>query len=244
MNHSRMRALALSLALLAVLVAACSPAAVTAPQAEAETITVTGFGRAHGDPDMAQITIGVNVANEDVGVAVAESNEVMEALTELMASMGLDEADIQTVNFSIWGEEQWDPQTGERREQRLYRVDSTLQLKVRQIDNLGEILEAAIDNGANNIHGLNFSIQDPEALVDEARAAAVQDARRRAEQLAAELGVSLGDVVIVEEVSGGPAFPMFEGAFMGMGGGGDEPPISEGSMSVSSSVLVTFEFTR
>ncbi len=243
MNYPRIRALALSLALLAVLVAACSPAAVTAPQGKAETITVTGFGRAYGDPDMAQITIGVSIADEDVGAAVAESNRVMEALTEQMASMGLDEADIQTVNFSIWGEEQWDPETGQPREERLYRVDSTLQLTVRQIDNLGEILEAAIDNGANNIHGLSFSMQDPEALVDEARSDAVQDARRRAELLAAELGVSLGDVVLVEEASGGSAFPMFESGVRGIGGGG-EPPISEGSMSVSSSVHVTFEFTR
>lgn len=238
-----MRVLVILGALIALTITGCAPAASAAvSEGAAETITVTGFGRARGNPDMANISIGVSVADEDVVAAVEESNRVMERITEVMMERGIAEADIQTTNFNIWAEEQWDPQTGERKDARLYRVDSNLQLTLREVDDLSGVLQDAITNGANNIHGLNFSIQDPDALAQEARVVALRDARERAEQLAAELGVSLGDVVSVGEMSGGSMMPFFEA--VGMGGGGGEPPISEGSMSVSSSVEVVYRIVR
>ncbi len=235
-----MRMLVIFAAVMALAITGCAPAADAAvAEGAEETITVTGFGRARGNPDMANISIGVSVANEDVVAAVEESNRVMEQITEIMTGRGIAAEDIQTTNFSIWGEEQWDPQTGERKEARLYRVDSNLQITLRDVDDLSGILQDAIQGGANNIHGLSFSIQDPGDLAQEARVAGLRDARERAEQLADELGVSLGDVVRVDELSGGSVVPLFEGAAAGMGGGA-EPPISEGSMTVSTSVQVTY----
>lgn len=237
----RTRAMVVVIALLAVALAGCSPgAALAGPQPGMNTISVTGLGRAVGDPDMARVQVGVSVANEDVGAAVAQSNQVIAELLERLAEQGIAEQDIQTTNFSIWTEEQWDPETGQPREQRLYRVESTLQLTVREIDDLGSILETAIENGANNIHGLSFTIGDPAPLADEARAASLRDARQRAEAIAAELGLSLGRVLSVTEASGADVVPIAEAA-RAMSGGAGEPPISEGSMSVSVSTEVVYE---
>jgi uncharacterized protein YggE len=188
--------------------------------------------------------VGVNVADSNISRAVSLSNETIRRITAAVQGLGVEATDIQTTGFNIWPEDQYDRTTGERLEEKLYRVDSTVQINVRQIDLVGRVLETAIQNGATNVYGLNFGIQDTSGLATEARSAAIADARARAEQLAAELGATLGEVQNVKEVSGGPVFPYFAGAGLGLGGGGGEPPISRGQMTVSVSLEVTFEFVR
>lgn len=238
------KTLGLALIIVALVGGACVPQIPSAPAAgEQEMITVSGVGRALGDPDMATISVGVNVANEDIALAVAESNETIDAITGALLGLGIAEDDIQTTNFSIWAEEQWDPETGQRREERLYRVDSTLSMKVRQVDRVGEVLETSISHGANNIYGLSFGIENTSALAAEARSQALGDAARRAGEIATELGVSVGDVISVSETTGAvPAF--FEMGGIGLGGGGGEPPISQGSMTVTVNVSVSYAIER
>jgi uncharacterized protein YggE len=243
MNRSKV--LGFVLIIVALTLGACSPQVAGAlTGSEREMITVSGVGRALGDPNVATISVGVNVADEDIARAVAESNDTIEAITQALLGLGIAESDIQTTNFSIWAEEQWDPESGQRREERLYRVDSTLSMKVREVDRVGEVLETSISNGANNIYGLSFGIEDTTALAAEARSQALEDATRRAEEIAQELGVSVGKVITVSETSAAtPAF--FEtGVGYGIGGGGGEPPISEGSMTVTVHVTVGYAIDR
>ena len=233
---------------LALTIAGCS-AVPANPVSEAssnasDTITVTGFGKAWANPDRASVSVGVNVADEDITRAVEESNETIARITEAVKGLGVEEADIQTTNFSIWAEEQWDQETGQRKEEKLYRVDSTIQINVNDVEKIGELLEVSIASGANNVYGLSFGIQDPSSLAADARVKALDDARQRAEQIAQELGVTLGEVQSAVEVSGASVMPFFETAGIGMGGGGGEPPISEGSMTVTLSMEVTFKINR
>jgi hypothetical protein len=230
---------------LSLLLAACgaTPSLANGSNSE-EVITVTGVGRARGEPDMATLSVGVNVADEAIDSAVSESNETIAEITTVLESLGIDPADIQTTNFSIWGEEQWDPDTGQRREERLYRVDSTVQITVHQIDMLGEILSKVIDAGANNIYGLTFGIEDTSSLADQARAAALDHARAKAGNIAADLDLTLGEVVSVVDLSGGSPLPSFESAAYGLGGGGGEPPISEGAMVLAVTVQVSYQIDR
>lgn len=209
-----------------------------------DTITVSGFGQARANPDRASISVGVNVADEDIARAVEESNEIIARITDAVKGLGVLESDIQTTNFTIWAEDQWDPETGQRMEEKLYRVDSQIQIVVNDIEKVGSILETSIAKGANNIYGLSFGIQDSSDLATEARVLALEDAQQRAEQIAQELGVTLGEVQRATEISGGWVQPFFESAAYGIGGGGGEPPISEGSMSVTVSIDVTFKINR
>lgn len=233
---------------LALTIAGCSAVpGNTVPEASsttADTITVTGFGKSRANPDRASVSVGVNIADEDITLAVEESNETIARITDAVMGLGVEEADIQTTNFSIWAEEQWDPETGQRKEEKLYRVDSTIQINVNDTEKIGKILETSIANGANNIYGLSFGIQDPSGLAAEARVLALEDARHRAEQIAQELGVTLGEVQRAIEISGGSVMPYFESVGYGIGGGGGEPPISEGSMTVTVSMEVTFKINR
>lgn len=234
--------------LIAIVISGCS-AIQNSPASEAssntaDTVTVTGFGKALANPDRASISVGVNIADEDIARAVEESNQTIAHITDAVVALGVKEADIQTTNFTIWAEEQWDQETGQRKEEKLYRVDSQIQIIVNDTEKIGKILETSIANGANNIYGLSFGIQDSSDLAAEARVLALEDARQRAEQIAQELGVTLGEVQRVAEVSGGWVQPFYESAMYGIGGGGGEPPISEGSMSVTVSIDVAFKINR
>jgi len=236
------------LIVVALTIAGCStvqgtPVSEASSNAE-DTISVTGFGKTRSDPDRASITVGVNIANEDITRAVEESNQIIARITNAVMELGVLESDIQTTNFTIWAEDQWDPETGQRMEEKLYRVDSQIQIIVNDTEKIGKILETSIANGANNIYGLSFGIQDSSDLAAEARVLALEDARQRAEQIAQELGVTLGEVQHAVEVSGGSVMPYFEAAMYGIGGGGGSPPISEGSMTVTVSIEVTFKINR
>lgn len=231
----------------ALLASACSGQPIVetsaAGQSSSDLITVTGRGSARGNPDMANVTVGVNVSNSEIGQAVEQSNQTIREITEALVGLGIEAAHIQTSNFNIWPEEVFDRNTGQSTGERIYHVDSTLHIRMEAIEMVGEVLETAIENGANNVYGLSFSIQDPSTLAEEARAGAIEDARDRAEQIAQELGVELGQVVTATEVSGGQVVPVMEAA-MGMGGGGGEPPISEGELAVSVMMEVAFQIVR
>ena len=225
----------------AVAVAGCA----TAQDGESgsETILVTGYGEARGNPDIATLNIGVNVANTGIDAAVEESNETVARITAALTGMGILEADIQTTNFNVWREDIYSPETGQVTGEYRYHVDSSVQVNVREISRASEVLKVAIQNGANNIYGPSFAIDNTDTLAAQARAAAVADARARAEQVAAELGVTLGEVMSVKEVSGGPVYAYLAGAGYG-GGGGEGPPISEGSLTVNIQLEVSFAFVR
>lgn len=237
-------------AVISLSLAGCSPTGesppVSASQSDSsgymDTITVTGFGEATGSPDLANIQLGVTVSEASISDAMEQSNQVMERITQAVVALGVAPEDVQTSNFSVWPEDRFDPETGTP-SQRVYRVENTIGVKVRQVNRVPDIIEAAIENGANNLYGLNFSIEDQSELAVEARDDAVADARVRAQQLAEQIGVTLGDARIVTEVSDGGIFPMVEMAALGLGGGGG-PPISEGRVTVSVRVNVTYSIER
>jgi uncharacterized protein YggE len=210
----------------------------------ADTLTVTGYGEARSDPDMATISVGVNISDTEISAAVERSNELIADITAALLDMGIVSEDIQTTGFNIWPEDVWDPTTSRPTGEKRYHVDSTMQVNIRTIGNVGKVLETALNHGANNVYGLNFGIQETGPLTAEARTAAIADARQRAQAMAQELGVTLGEVSSASDQSGGVVYPNFVGAGYGIGGGAGEPPISQGQMSVSVSVSVTFEITH
>ena len=207
-----------------------------------DSISVSGFGEAVGKPDIALVQLGVNVVADQVGEAIDESNQIMEKITDALLVAGIAEEDVQTTSFNVWPEDRYDPMTGQTTGVRVFHVDSTLQVKVRDIDQAPRVIELALEEGANNIYGLSYDIDDKSALEAEARSEALQDAQVRADQLAAEIGVSLGDPILVSEgTSGGIIYPVAYERAVGIGGG---PPISPGQLTVSVQVNVTYAITR
>jgi len=178
----------------------------TAAAAPTRMITVTGTGTAYGTPDMAVIEVGVSVYGADVRTALAEADASMNAVREAVVAAGVAAEDIRTTSLNVWRDERTN-QDGEIVIDR-YQVSHSYQVQVRDVEQVGEVLAAAVDAGANYIGGINFTIADPQALATEARALAMDDAASKAGQLADLAGVALGAVTAISEPG-----PGFNGAY-------------------------------
>jgi uncharacterized protein YggE len=153
--------------------------------------------------------------------------------------MGVADADIKTVGYNLWVETVTDPKTGAPTGEVVYHLSHSIQVTLRDLERVGKLLAAVIGAGANTISGVNFTVEDPGALVEEARQEALQDARSKADRMAETLGAVLGQPVLVEEIGSGYATPV-ERASGVAAPDVAAPPISPGSFSVSVSVQVVY----
>lgn len=210
---------------------------------QGRTLSVVGTGSASGTPDIAFIQVGIEVQNENVGTAVDEVNQRMNEVIAALKDAGIPETDIRTTNYSVNQQQQPMPagQTASDTTQDIYVVSNIAQVRVANIDDISNIIQLALDSGANRMYGLNFGIEDSAALISQARQNAVANARARAEELASEFGVTLGEPITINEYDSGGTPVAFESA--GMGGAAPAPIISQGQQSVSIRLEVTFEIT-
>lgn len=208
------------------------------------TITVNGTGVAQGAPDVGNVQVGVDLANENFTTAYNEASTATSRVISALKESGIAENDIQTSNINVWWEDRYDPQTGLSTGVRLYHVNVTLNVIVRDITKVDSVLSTAVDNGANNIYGLSFGINDNATLIREARSNAVADARANAEHLAELLGVELGAPMSVTEYVGGGSVPLPYTAG-GFGGAAEfassNLPVQPGQLSVTMGVTITYE---
>jgi hypothetical protein len=227
---------------LSVLTACATPVATGGePGQTRNTIAVSGSGQAFGRPDLATIQIGVQTRDADAGRAVAQNNQQADAILAALKALGVEDKDLQTSNFSVNAQRDYDPATGQQRDTITYYVDNTLSVTVRDLNKLGEVLGKAVDAGANNVYGISFGVSDPAALEAEARAEAMADARARAEQLAQAAGVTLGSpITISESFNFAPPVPFaFDRAAAAEVAA--SVPVATGQLQVSIQVSVAYE---
>lgn len=204
------------------------------------TLTVDGFGQAFGAPDVALVQLGVQTSSSNVSEAYNNANTAIQNVIDALVAIGIEERDIQTTGLYLYQDTPFNPQTGEPSETPIYRVTNSLTVTVRDVSRAGEVINTGVEAGANNIGGLTFSIDDTAALEQEARAAAIEDARVRAEQLANLMGVELGAPTIIVENPGQPGVVFDRAAAFGLGGAG--AAVEEGQLQVNVQVRVTFNF--
>ncbi|HZY40431.1 MAG TPA: SIMPL domain-containing protein [Anaerolineae bacterium] len=222
-------------------------AAVGAPTASAlnqtpaatagRTITVVGGGTASGAPDRATAQLGIETQSTTPEQATRANNEQMTKLIAALTAAGIDAKDIQTTYYSVYTEQRYKPETGEATGEIVYHASASLSVTIRDISQVGAVLDKAVTAGANNISGVSFSVADTTKLEATAREKAVADARARAADLARLFGGQVGDVIEISEVVTGGPVPMLDKA-MGLGGGGT--PIQPGQLSISMQLQVTF----
>lgn len=229
------RALCTFLAVAALSVAAS--AAAQTPTAPARGLVVQGSGTVYGEPDIALLTLGVDVTEPNVKNALSSADQTMQAVRQVFLNAGVAAKDIRTVAFNVWREDVRDHSgtvTGER-----YHVVHSYQVTLHDLSRLGELLAAAVSAGANNVQGIQFSIADPAALQARARAAAMRDAQARAEQLATLAGVTLGSPISIEESSTPLASRAPSMAAARVVGGG-AAPVEGGQLAVRAQVTVRY----
>jgi hypothetical protein len=224
----------------ALVLSACGPAVVgQGSQPVTRTLNVNGLGSTNLTPDIAYIYIGVHsegaTASEVVEANKVQTNAVLDALKKA----GVDEKDLRTTNFSIWPSQQYSPEgtvTGT-----IYMVDNTVYVTVRDLDGLGDLLDDTIAAGANSINSIQFDVADKTVAVKEARAKAVEDAKKQAQELADAAGVKLGDIQNISFYDNSP-YPVFEGKGGGGGYAADTAvAIQPGQLTISVSVSITYD---
>jgi uncharacterized protein YggE len=202
------------------------------------TLTVDGAGQAFGSPDVANVQLGVQTSGADVVEAYSAANTAMDSVIAALIEMGIAEQDLQTTGLFLYQDNPFNPETGAPSETPIYRVQNSLNITVRDISQVSTVISAGIEAGANNINNLTFGISDPAELEQEARVAAVADARQRAEQLADLLGVELGTATIITETQDAGTPILFDR--MQSGGGIGGAAVQEGQLSVGVQVRITF----
>jgi uncharacterized protein YggE len=162
------------------------------------TITVSATGTATAEPDEARITSGVSTEAPSAREALTGNSEAMTKVIEALKAKGIDAKDIQTASFNVEPVMDYS-KDGQLPKLRGYRVSNQVVVVVRDLDNLGAVLDDLVSAGANQIQGLSFEVSKAETLKDEARKDAIANALRRAKLLAAAAGAEVGQVLQISE---------------------------------------------
>lgn len=218
------------------------PTNAQAPGADAPspaTLAVTGSGEVAAEPDIGLIQVGVTTEAREATQALSANSARMTALFEALATRDIDDRDVQTSNFNI-SPIFSRPERSSQETPRVvgYRVDNQVSIKVRDLDAFGEILDELVSTGANTIQNIRFAVDEPQALLDEARTLAMGDARRKADLLAAAGGFRIGRILEVRENAGGPG-PQFSRGFIAASA--EAVPIASGELTFTATIFVSYE---
>ena len=207
------------------------------------TVSVSGTGQASATPDLAVVSLGVQTQAEEASEALSQNNEQMQAVIDALQEAGVAPADIQTQVIRLSPRyEQPTPQAGAQQgppELVGFMATNIVEVTVREIDGLGDLLDTAIQAGGNQIQGIRFEVEDPAELFDLAREAAWADAMHKAEQLAELSDSTLGAVLTINESSRTPG-PVIERAV----GAGVAAPIEPGTQLIEINLQVTWLLTE
>jgi len=217
---------------------ACGPSSITVqPQPPQRTITVTGTGKVTLTPDIAYISIGVHTQNASAKAAVAENSTQAQAVIAAIKGTGVADKDIQTTDFSIYAQQQFD--TDGKPTEIIYVVNNTVYVTVRDLNKLGGLLDSTVSSGANNINSIQFDVDDKTDALSQARQAAVTDARKQADELTKATNVGLGEVQTISYYdSTAPITVQYAKADMMTAGA--SVPVQAGSMQISTTVTIVY----
>jgi uncharacterized protein YggE len=215
------------------------------------TISVSGTGEIYTKPDLAITTFSVKTEAKTVAEAMVENTEKMNDIIASMKEQGIEEKDLKTTSFNIYPRYEY-----ERDESSLiypppskrvlvgYEIYQSLQVKIRDMAKIGDIIQAATDAGANETGGLQFTIDKEDEFEKQAREEAIKEAQDKARALASQLGVRLVRITNFQEGGVLPRYYELDKA-TGMGGGESvevpAPQIETGENLIQITVTITYE---
>jgi len=196
----------------ALLAAALAGPAVGAAQAQSDSdetvrsINVSGMGRVKVEPDVADVQLGVTKQGVGAKAASSEAATAMDAVIQALLEAGIAEADIQTTNLSLNPVYDWDDNppniVG-------WEASNLVNVTVRDVSQVGAVVDAATAAGATNVNGITFRLEDSTEAEVTARNEAVADAEAKAQQLATAAGVNITGVITITESGGQLPPPIF-----------------------------------
>jgi uncharacterized protein YggE len=221
------------------------------PNPAQNTISVTGKGEAIAVPDLATFSFSVSADADTVSAAQEKVTENMNAVLSALKNLGIEEKDIKTSNYSLYPKYVYQQSVCTpvscppgRQVADGYTASHTVSVNLRDTELAGKALAAVGDAGATDISGISFTAEDPDAVIQEAREMAIEEARDNAKNLAHDLDVRLGKVVTYYDNIGGQPMPYGIGssdAAVFKESAQSAPTIPQGENKVTVNVTVVYE---
>jgi uncharacterized protein YggE len=206
----------------------------------ARQIVVGGQASISAAPDMAVLSIGAQELRPSAVEAMNAVSNSLARVLELLDAQGIAAKDVQTSSLNLHRRANWDRDQN-REVVQGYEASNMLRIRVRDLDQLGTVLAAVLDQGANTMSGLEFTVQDKAPLRDAARQAAVKDAMAKAALYAQAAGVELGAVLEIRDTAA-PAMPSYDRAApVAMMTEAAEIPVAAGEIAQQAQVTMVFE---
>jgi uncharacterized protein YggE len=226
--------------ILVVLVGMILPLGAAVAQAQDRgQITVTGEGVVMAPPDLAVLTLGVTTKGSSAAQAIGDNSAAMQAVLARMQKAGIEGRDMQSQGLSLNPDWITDA-AGQNPQISGYLATNTLTVQVQDLDSLGAVLDAAVQDGANTLNGLTFGLADPAPAQVKARQLAVLDAKARASAMLDAAGAKLGQIISISEAGGDyPAPMMLRAAKADMA-----VPIAQGEVGTTARVTIVYEILQ
>jgi uncharacterized protein len=226
----------------AVLAVSTRPPGASAAAAAADdlrsTVTVVGDGRVLVQPDVAYVTLGVEATGQTLAAAQADAATRMQAVIDTLLGLGVPRDEIRTSQLSA--HPVYDRHDGSVI--RGYQASNTCQVKLRDLEQVGPIVDSVTAAGANRVSGVWFAVDQIEAPKGQARGLAMQNARTKADQLATLAGLRVVGIKAIEERDATSTPVRAQSAAEGFGApaAAPPPPVEPGTQEVRTQVTVTF----
>lgn len=218
--------------------------------APSTTISFDGTGEVTAVPDIATISFSVSNSAKTMKEAQSVVTDKINKTLSFLKTSGIADKDIKTTNYSSYPTYEYQNSTGVcpqgycppgRQVLTGYQVSQNIEVKVRNIDDAGKIVEGLANIGVTDMQGPNFTVDKEDALKEQARKLAIDDAKAKAASLASDLGVTL--VRIVNFSEGGGPYPVYAKAEMMSAGpaAAPAPVLPTGENKITSNVTITYE---
>jgi uncharacterized protein YggE len=181
---------------LALSLVSCAAFAETADAVPQQLMTVQGNAVVTVEADTVSIQLGVRTKHASLSVAQKENRQLMDSVLTALKECGVQDKEMMTQNLNIYNSYDYDSSDGADRQ--VYYVENCITLTLTDISRVGDILDAAVDAGANNMYGITFTSSKSNEAYLKALARAVEDAQAKAEVLATAAGVSLDRLVEIQ----------------------------------------------
>ena len=207
------------------------------------TITVAGKAEKKLVPDTAKISFSVNEYRKNQKEAAKIVNKKTKKIIEALKDLGIDEKDIKTRNYSVYPEYDW---INDKRTFRDYKVSQSVEVKIKDLEKISKVLAKVVELKVDNLNGPNMYIDNLDEIKEKMRVDAIEDAKKKAEELADELGVKLDKIVGFSESRNSNYYPrpMYKAMVMADADPAEkipEPEINPGEQKITKTVSISFQ---
>lgn len=212
---------------------------------EIPLLTVSGNGDARVAPDVATVRLGITRQANTAQAAQAKVNEVAQAILNAVTRTGVDRKQIQTSQLTlhpVYAPQK--PGSSDPPEIVAYRATNVVSVRVEDLPKSGEVIDAGLKAGANELQGINFGLKDDTEARERALRQASREAQSKARVMAESLGLRLGSVQEVQENGVSIQQPFFAGAMMARAADGAGTPVAPGEITVNASITVRYRFSQ